>query len=940
MRFFPLFLAILFLCRSVHAISTGNDRVTAISEHFEITVDRNKKSVLNEAAAWLENAYAIESAFFDYETRGKVQIVLLDEEDYSNGFAFPSNQWIVIYLAPARFQLRGTTEWFPNVSAHELSHILTLRKMGETSNFYGIRASVLWSGRKWLTDGDAAWLPQNIPTWLAEGLAQYGSMHCGFDTLDSHREMLLHEAWSSGSLLPLKMMETFSGDSRSSEMIYNQGYHLVDFIYRTYGREAVNAMMKAWDKRGYAGSFMEAFGISPQEVYDRWRKLLDVRLANRQPHSGSASAFGPSYIVEDAPIFDPATQTLYFLSSEANDFGITHLYAQRRGGGKSLIQRNVQAPIHLAPDGSLLYPAVRINSHTGARISDLYRYQPGIGSIEKLTNGLRVIAGVATESSRIYVITNDSGRTRIVGLENGRSSQWIDAPPGTEFMDLAPSGDTLLYVGATHGNNSDIWLLDARSGILRPLLASPHNERDPFVRNGRLYFSGDPDGKYGIYSLDGNTIYRHTPPLTPPAFAPFTDGTTLRYSAYSTLGFTLEAQSSDSSPPLAMLGKPSNSAFVPPPAVPLNLTGYDRTHIQPVEFDLILGYTHTLHVDRGAIFMNSAGDMSIYRTRINPCAHQGFAGGETYWSDPQTRNEFSAYAITGQCLDMSSSPYLPVAQVEYDNHNFTPDLFLRGQYQSVRINLPDVHPTPLGLYSIFDLIGGGVLHYSDYVANRLQFEFQKVTVDWNMGSGSSQSVEYKALDEVLAFGVIDDGKDFINQGVLGSLGGTVDLGGNNSVLHGNLEIHENVERVLFLEALGQGQNVIGDTDYTLATATLAGDLRIPMGFTLGSVGYRGLFLESAFLHGAFTVQWTHNLNEAILSLTEPASLYPGGFHSTSRKNDLLPAYVPPIPVSRLLELGLRFKTITPSSRVMLWNFSWQARPSNIRDGYFSASVSL
>ena len=110
------FSAVFLLCRSpLFALSAGQPRVTIVTRHFEITIDQSKRDVLPEAAAWLESAYETESKFYASDVPERIQVVLLDEEDFSNGYAYAVNEWIVIYLPASRFTMRGTTHWFPNV---------------------------------------------------------------------------------------------------------------------------------------------------------------------------------------------------------------------------------------------------------------------------------------------------------------------------------------------------------------------------------------------------------------------------------------------------------------------------------------------------------------------------------------------------------------------------------------------------------------------------------------------------------------------------------------------------------------------------------------------------------------------------------------------------------------------------------------------------------
>jgi hypothetical protein len=931
----PLFfVGLLALCfNAAYALSTGRPRVTEETEHFEITVDKTKSSILPEAAAWLERAYGIESKFFDFQTQKKTQVVLLDEEDVSNGFAFAPNQWIVIYLEPSRFQMRGTATWLSNVSAHELTHILTLRKMGLTTKFEGIDASVSWDNPRWHADGDADWAPHNVPAWLAEGLAQYGSMQCGGDTLDSHREMLLHTAWESQNLIPLKNMENYADDSRSSEMIYNQGFHLVDFLYRTYGRDAMNTMMSSWDSLGYSGAFQSAFGASPDEVYLRWRQGLDNLYSESGERTETVSAFGAPYIFETSPVYNSASKTLYYLSSEENDFGAAHLYSESQSGWRYQIQRDVSDPMHMAPDGSLLYPALRIDLSTGAQLSDLYRYWPKTDQVERLTTDLRVVAAVATPRNEVYAILRGSGHTRIAHLQNGIPSLVIDAPPQTEFMDLAASGDSILYVGAVRGNNSDILRLDLRSKKLSPILASAHNERDPFVKDGVLYFSSDADGSYAIYSLVGTTIYRHTPPSTP-AFAPFVDEDSLRYSAYTPQGFQLQSQPFDSGAALATLGRPRNFAVPVPPVPRVNLLSYDRTGMELSSYAGLIEYAYSRHED-----FADPNDLII---RENPCSPHALLGGQAELSDPEQRNFLDAYVALDQCLDVSSKPYVPAAVLTYRNYDLTPDIILSAEYQSLQIELPEFAPGTLGLSSVFQANGELVFHLGSYLYDAPQIQAETQTTNYNLTGVEVITQSAFQAGNIFGFSFVDQGMDFINQGVIGSVGAFFNPDNSIGTAQGSIQVNAHLGRFLYLEAQANGQQNFGNDDSSYSgDATLAGDMRLPMGLTIGSVGYEGLFLESAFLHVAFSFLGTNDPSSSFLSLTEPTALHPLGLSPTPRNAESpLPVFNPIIPVSNLLTLGLRLKIMTPSSRPVIWNFDWQAPPDDMGQGFFSTSISL
>src|SRR5690606_38298176 len=170
--------------------------------------------------------------------------IFLDEQDYANGSAYSAQGWVVIYMHSADHTLRGRTRWLPGVMAHEIGHIFTLRKMGDDSRFLGLDLFHSWNG----SDGSAFYeslriRDGDIPPWLAEGLAQYAAGVCGYDTLDSHRRMLLRTAAADGALLTLAEMKAFAWDGRGNELIYAQGYALVTHVYRAFGPRAVNTFL-------------------------------------------------------------------------------------------------------------------------------------------------------------------------------------------------------------------------------------------------------------------------------------------------------------------------------------------------------------------------------------------------------------------------------------------------------------------------------------------------------------------------------------------------------------------------------------------------------------------------------------------------------------------------------------------------------------------------
>ncbi|MEO6097733.1 MAG: hypothetical protein ABIW76_19600, partial [Fibrobacteria bacterium] len=550
----------------------GIPRVTWTTDHFTLTIDERKQDLLPKLGALAEECFAKEQAFFGYTPPGRIQMVFLDEGDYANGFAYPPQEWVVIHLHSAEHLLRGRTRWLPGVIAHEIGHIFTMRRMGDDSRFLGIDLFHRWSGKGNSSFQESfSWRYHGIPPWLAEGLAQYAAGVCGYDTLDTHRQMLLRVAAASGALLSLAELKAFAWDGRRNEMIYAQGYALVTHLYRTYGTKAANHYLELAASKGWRGAFEPAFGKSLEVIYGEWRKALEVR-----SHGAEASGDGDfilpeptgPYTVETFPVSLPDNRFLY-LSSGDNDHGATDLMlADGKGGTREIFSRVTS--LTPSSDGrSVLFTSTHYGFTQGDEVSDLYAFEAGTGSIRRLTTGGRIVRGCEMGGT-VYGIRNHEGRTSLARIADGDwSSIWVP-PDSLELTDLAVGhAPGTLTLGTTSGFGEDIRELDLASGELSPLAVSPQDERDPRWHGDTLYFSADYSSVFDVYALVDEQVVRLTH-AAGGVFHPFPREDGLWISAYGPKGFRL-----------ARAGKVAESA--PPFVVELPVPGWKLP--KPVEYE-------------------------------------------------------------------------------------------------------------------------------------------------------------------------------------------------------------------------------------------------------------------------------------------------------------------------------------------------------------------
>lgn len=493
------------------------ERESYQSLHFEYLIDKKKSGIMPYASDQFEDAFRRLTDFFEFKPEKKIKVLFLDEDDYSNGYAFSAQGWVVIFLPVAEIDLRGKTTWLPNVIAHELAHVITLRKMGERSRFLGLQLSSTLAFKSGHTLDASASIPwYNTPAWLAEGLAQYGAQICGYDTLDAIRRMILNTALNSGGLLTLPEMSTFGWDGRDNEMIYTQGFSLTVFLYEKYGREAMNQVLATTGRAGYAGAFREVLKRSPDELYTDWRHHLDSTLVMKSVSAKSVPwAQFPreaSYARQSTPIWMAGNQQV-FLSSHRNDYGLTDLYV-KRGEEIRLIARGADGPLARGLQGHLvLFTQLSVNWRTGRWVRDLYQYDAEKESLTRLTRNQRIASAAVASSGAIFTLSENGGKVRFSRLEKGQIKPIADYPVQVNLTHLT-SGATseALFAQRITGRGSDIVSIDPSNGHLSSILATSFDEREPHwnPQDSSLVFAADYSGNHQIYALKNDEVTQWT----------------------------------------------------------------------------------------------------------------------------------------------------------------------------------------------------------------------------------------------------------------------------------------------------------------------------------------------------------------------------------------------------------------------------------------------
>ena len=657
----------------------GIQRVPYSTKHFTFSVATADTVELRAIAPMAETIWDSLAHITGFEPPVPVSVAIRDEDDYSNGWAVPFQDWVSIWLAPLDFEFRDGTRWRANVLAHELSHVFTMRALGFTSHWLGHDLGVT-SGRA-RTDASAdIGISSDLESWLAEGLAQYGAERCGVDRYDPQRAMLERVAWLSGAIMPYPLLVSFFGDMRESELTYNQGYSFVRFTM-SHGHLDLANLLRAGREAGIRTAVERSFGKPFAEVFEAWRADLRTRYGEPDPaktklESWLALPYRLEYEHAASPVRFEGQR--FFLSSHANDYGMTELYVADSTGDVSQLDSRVEGRLHLDRAGKrLLYVRMSIGlDHRQIRdlwALDLDSGKSGFMESRQLTENARVVDACAG-STGTWVIGRSDGANRLLHLQGTTLQRELDSPSGLELMSVAEGSGGVLYVGAMGVGGYSLYRHVVGSGKLERILPTVE-ARDPVVDNGTLYFSAVTAGRWQIARIAEAELGVATPELLTNevggAFQPFVADGRLDHVAYGTQGFVPRQQAISPLGPLPMEPSPGvASATLPPKA----------------------GVAATAQWGSGNPFsiLGFATQTSIYSVRPAPgdsvaLGDKLLFGGALYLIDRTMENQavLQVQGLSGLGGTWGRGPIDPMLQASWQSESFTPYVMLDASYMQV-----------------------------------------------------------------------------------------------------------------------------------------------------------------------------------------------------------------------------------------------------------------
>lgn len=608
-----VFTLVMLLCLSTvtHAarLDTSFSFSTIETRHFSIHFHQGLETIARKAAVIAEEAHEVLSPVFAWQPREKTEMVLIDDSDFTNGFAmaFPYNTITIQVVPPDLASTVGEyDDWLKTLITHEYAHILTM----DPAQGYGKAMRELFGKPLPGVDPFSQLLflvtaPPNIflPRWWHEGMAtwaetEYTGMGRG---RGSYYDMIYRMAVAGGTLPDIARINGDVPEWPAGNLPYVYGYRLQQYIADTYGKDAPGKL-----NLGHAGRFPYFIGTPPRELSGKSYGDLygDMIAALKREQAARISAlsavpFTPLRTLSKQgelltnPRFSPDAGRIAFNKRDSHDH-MTTVITDKSGTAvvAEFRRRFSDGSTSWSPDGRTLYftQAEIVNGFN--TYQDLYAYDLGSGSITRLTMGARLgDADLSPDGRTFAAVVSVRGNRNLVLLDRDSQGKTMPARHVTAFEQQrvasprwSPDGAVISYTLIDNSGQSSIRLYDVASGKERTLFTVNHTAAYPvWSRDGSfLVYVSDETGVFNLFAYDlkeGKSLpVSHLlggalqPDLSP-------DGSRIIFSSYDAAGFSIAELPLDRGawpvvrppslppPPAASTGAPAATPVAPVSAV-------------------------------------------------------------------------------------------------------------------------------------------------------------------------------------------------------------------------------------------------------------------------------------------------------------------------------------------------------------------------------------
>ena len=455
------------------AVTADAQPRSILTDHFIITYTPGTERTARRVAEVAEEVFPhLAAAFGYYDDYAPIHIRVRDDSDYGNGAASDYTNDVHIWASNLDWEIRGEHDWIRNVLTHEITHVMTLDKARKKWPFrFGlVRVSRFDSNPDISFSFPLYYL--SAPKWWIEGIAQMGPYEFGWDTWDSHRDMVLRMAVLEEDLHSYNEMGTLrnrTGGYRA-EMVYNQGFALLIYIADQYGRDKVDELQEHVGFLSFEVAIRRVLGISAGQLYRDWVRFLrdqyDQQVAEILTEGffeGTDLGDVNGGVIDFHPAYSPDGRKLAYISSEDRDYRLPRLIIYDLDTGeRRTLDGWVDTRVSWSPDGEKVYFLRNRRGHNDLAVYDLDSEKERL-----LSAGLR---------ARDPHVSPDGKQIAFSRLHDGNANLCLIKVDGTGLRQLtdfedgaqiyaprwSPDGESLLF-SLFRGHDRDIAMIRADS---------------------------------------------------------------------------------------------------------------------------------------------------------------------------------------------------------------------------------------------------------------------------------------------------------------------------------------------------------------------------------------------------------------------------------------------------------------------------------------------
>lgn len=479
------------------------------TEHFTVTFSEGLEPLARRAADRAERAYAILQADFLAAPDDRIELLVTDHVDLSNGSAdpFPRNR-IVVYAQPpiSEPSLSLHDDWLGQLIIHELVHV-----------FHLDYAEGIWSSLRHVLGRSPYLFPAIFsPGWLIEGLATYyeSAFTRGGRIRGSTYDMMLRAAVLQDSFFGIDAvsLDPITWPGGTARYIY--GGLFLDYLADRHGDDRVPKFLR--DLGGEIipyrldAAAQRTFGAPLTELWRSWEDSLRTSHAALRDTLELHGLTEPELLTLEgrgafSPRYSPDGSAIVFAASTGRAEADLRLL-RTDGSIESLTQRSSLGAADWIDGGELLYAQMDFDGRTRL-FSDLYRLSAE-GDEDRLTHRSRIWeADAHPDNHRAIAVRSVNGTNVLsfVDLSTGRIDD-LFAPSLDVYWASprwSPDGATIAVSRWSEGFY-DLVLLDEQGRLVKQVTSDRAIDSAPaWSRDGRyVFFSSDRTGIANLYAFE------------------------------------------------------------------------------------------------------------------------------------------------------------------------------------------------------------------------------------------------------------------------------------------------------------------------------------------------------------------------------------------------------------------------------------------------------